>query len=102
MKLTWLPLSDAGYMVADYIAVAYTNGGARGIFPVAFAPSGGLLNENMYTTEEALVAAPGEPRFSSKGEKAVPGAKSDHELKFYYDDERQRPIPPSRQIPPQK
>ena len=102
MKLTWLPLSDAGYMVADYIGVAYTNGGARGIFPVAFAPSGGKLNEAMYTTKEALAAAPGEPRFSSKGEKPVAGAKSDHEMKFYYDDEGLRPIPPSRQIPPQK
>ena len=102
MKLTWLPLSDAGYMVADYIGVAYTNGGARGIFPVAFAPSGSTLNEAMYTTKEALVAAPGEPRFSSKGEQPVAGAKSDHEMKFYYDDERQRPIPPSRQIPPQQ
>ncbi len=102
MKLTWLPLSDAGYMVADYIGVTYTNGGPRGIFAVAFAPSGGLLNEAMYTTKEALLAAPGEPRFSSKGEKPVPGAKSDHEMKFYYDDEGLRPIPPSRQIPPQQ
>ncbi len=102
MKLTWLPLSDAGYMVADYIGVAYTNGGARGIFAVAYAPTSGLLNEAMYTTKEALVAAPGEPRFSSKGEKPVAGAKSDHEMKFFYDDEGLRPIPPSRQIPPQQ
>jgi hypothetical protein len=61
-----------------------------------------LLNEAMYTTKEALLAAPGEPRLSSKGEKPVAGAKSDHEMKFYYDDEGLRPIPPSRQIPPQK
>jgi hypothetical protein len=99
MKLTWLPLSDAGYMVADYIGVTYTNGDPRGIFAVAYAPSGAILNEAMYTTKEALLAAPGEPRFSSKGEKPVRGAKSDHEMKFYYDDEGERQIPPSRLIP---
>jgi hypothetical protein len=102
MKLTWLPLSDQGYMVADYIGVTYTNGDPRGIFAVAYAPSGGLLNEAMYTTKEALLTATGEARFSSKGEKPVPGAKSDHEMKFYYDDEGLRPIPPSRLIPPQQ
>jgi len=100
MQLTWLPLSDAGYMVADYIGVTYTHGGPRGIFAVAKAPSGALLNQAMYTTKEALLAAPGEPRFSSKGEKPVPGAKSDHEMKFYADDEGRVLIPPSRLIPP--
>jgi len=102
MQLTWLPLSDDGYMVADYIGVTYTNGDPRGIFAVAKAPSGKLLNEAMYTTKEPLLAASGEPRFSSRGEKPVPGAKSDHEMKFYYDDEGRVPIPPSRLIPPPK
>jgi hypothetical protein len=102
MQLSWLPVSDAGSMVADYIGVTYTKGNPRGIFAVAKAPSGGLLNQGMYTTKEPLLAAPGEPRFSSKGEKPVPGAKSDHEMKFYYDDEGHFPIPPSRLIPKQK
>jgi BNR repeat-like domain len=102
MKLTWLPLSDAGYMVADYIGVTYTNGNPRGIFAVAKAPSGSTLNQAMYTTKEPLLASPDEPRFSSKGEKPVPGAKSDHEMKFYLDDEGRVPIPPSRLIPPPK
>lgn len=102
MQLTWLPLSDAGYMVADYIGVTYTNGSPRGIFAVATKPSGKLLNESMYTTKEALLAAPDEPRFGSKGEKPVPGAKSDHEMKYYLDDEGKRQIPPEKLIPPQK
>jgi hypothetical protein len=99
MQLTWLPVSDQGYMVADYIGVTYNNGGPFGIFIVAKSPSGGLLNEAAYTTKEPLLAAAGEPRFSSKGEKPVTGAKSDHEMKFYYDDEGQRQIPSSRLIP---
>jgi hypothetical protein len=102
MELTWLPVSDAGYMVADYIGVTYTNGDARGIFAVAHAPSGGLLHEAMYTTKEPLFAAADEAQFTSQGEKPVRGAKSDHEMKFYLDDEGLRPLPPSRLIPPQQ
>jgi hypothetical protein len=89
-------------MVADYIGVTYTNGDPRGIFAVAKKPSGAVLNESMYTTKEPLLAAADELRFSSKGEKPVPGAKSDHEMKFYYDDEGHIPIPASRLIPPPK
>jgi hypothetical protein len=89
-------------MVADYIGVTYTGGKPRGIFAVAKAPSDAVLNEAMYTTKEPLLAASNEKRFSSKGEKPVPNAKSDHEMKFYLDDEGHVPIPASRVIPPQK
>jgi hypothetical protein len=102
MQLSWLPMSDAGYMVADYIGATYAKGKPFGVFEVAKAPSGQLLNEATYTTKEPLLASPGEPRFSSKGEMPVPGAKSDHEMKFYADDEGRVPIPTSRLIPPPK
>jgi len=92
MKLSWLPVSDLGPMVADYISVSYTNGNPFGVFAVAKAPSGGLLNEFMATTKEALLPAAGAPRFSSKGEKPVPNAKSDHPVKRYYDDEGRFPV----------
>jgi hypothetical protein len=102
MQLTWLPVSDAGYMVADYIGVTYMNGNPFGIFAVAHAPSKGLLDEAMYTTKNSLLPSSGALYFSSKGDKAVPGAKSDHVMKFYYDDEGRRQIPPEKLIPPQK
>ncbi len=102
MQLTWLPLSDAGYMVADYIGVTYTNSNPFGIFAVAHAPSHGLLDEAMYTTKDPLLPAPGARRFSSQGEKPVPGAKSDHVMKFYYDDEGRVQIPPEKLTPPQR
>ncbi len=35
MKLSWLPDSDLGKMVADYISVSYVNGNAYSVFPVA-------------------------------------------------------------------
>lgn len=102
MKLPWLPVSDQGYMVADYIGVTYNNGNPFGIFEVAHAPSGDVLNEATYTTKEPLLAVSGEPQFSSEDEKPVPGAKSDHEMKFYYDDEGTVQIPASKLIPPPK
>lgn len=96
MQLNWLPLSDAGYMVADYISVSYTNGKPFGVFAVAKPPQNGLLNEFMATTKEPLLVSPGEPRLSSADDKPVPGAKSDHKVVRYYDDEGRRPIPESR------
>ena len=99
MQLTWLPVSDAGYMVADYIGVTYNNGNPFGIFEVAHAPSHGLLDEATYTTKNPLLPAPGTPRYSSRADKPVPGAKSDHVMKFYYDDEGRRQIPPDKLIP---
>ena len=99
MKLTWLPDSDNGYMVADYIGVTYTNGNPFGIFAVAKAPNGSTLNEAMYTTKEPLLVPADAPRYSAADEKPVPGAKSDHVMKFYYDDEGTREIPADRLIP---
>jgi hypothetical protein len=99
MQLTWLPLSDNGYMVADYISVSYMNGNPFGVFAVAKAPAGGLLNEAMYTTKTPLLAAVDARRYSSNREKPVPNAKSDHQRKAYYDDGGHFPIPESRRIP---
>jgi hypothetical protein len=96
MQLTWLPLSDNGYMVADYEGVSYLNGNPFGVFAVAKTPNGSTLNEAMYTTKEPLLPSVDAPRFSSKGEEPVPNAKSDHVRTFYYDDEGTRPIPQER------
>jgi BNR repeat-like domain len=101
MQLSWLPQSQNGLMVADYLAVAYSKGNPFGVFAVAKAPSGGLFNEAMYTTKAPLLASADEPRFSSKGEKPVPNAKGKYVWK-YYDDDGEYPIPPSKQIRPMK
>ena len=93
MSLSWLPVSDLGPMVADYISVSYTNGNPFGVFAAAKAPSGGELREAMYTTRQPLLAAENAPRFSSKGELPVPNAKSDHPLRACYDDECRFPTP---------
>jgi hypothetical protein len=96
MELSWLPETQDGLMVADYLAVAYANGNPFGVFAVAKALSGGLFNEAMYTTKSPLLASAEEARFSSRGEKPVPHAKGKYVWK-YYDDDGKYPIPPSKQ-----
>ena len=98
MTLTWLPDSDDGYMVADYIGVSYVNGNPFGVFAVAQANKGSAFSEAMYTTKAPLPLAGSAPRFSGLADKPEPGAKSDHEMHFYYDDEGKREIPRSRWI----
>ncbi|MGC1372719.1 MAG: sialidase family protein [Candidatus Sulfotelmatobacter sp.] len=98
MKLAWLPVSDDGPMVADYIGVSYVNGNAFGVFAYATAPSGSTLAESMYTTKQPLPALGSALRYSGAGDKPVAGAKSDHAMHFYYDDEQTREIPQSRWV----
>ncbi len=98
MKIAWLPVSDNGPMVADYIGVSYSNGNPFGVFAVAQANNGTTFNESMFTTKSALPVSYDAPRFSSGNDHPVPGAKSDHEMKFFYDDEGEREIPRSRWI----
>jgi len=96
MQLAWLPISDNGYMVADYIHASYSNGSPFGVFAVAKAPSGAVLNEAMYTTAQPLTPGPGVPRLSAQNDRPVPNAKSDHVMKAFYDDEGERRIPAER------
>ncbi len=98
MKLAWLPNSDNGPMVADYIGVSYVNGNAYGVFANALAPSGKTLAEAIYTNKTPLPEAGSSPRFSSAADKPVAGAKSDHAMHFYYDDEGRREMPHSRWV----
>ena len=98
MKISALPVSDNGPMVADYIGVSYVDGNPFGVFPVAQPLVGTTYNESMYTTKAALPVSYDAPRFSSVNDHPVPDAKSDHAMKFYYDDEGHREIPSSRWI----
>ena len=98
MKVGWLPVSDNGPMVADYIGVSYVNGNPFGVFAVAQQLVGTTYNEAMYTTKTPLPVSYDAPRFSSLDDHPVPNAKSDHVMKFFYDDEGKREIPQSRWI----
>ncbi len=67
MQLSWLPNSQNGLMVGDYIATVFTNGVPHGAFAVAQANSGTTYNEAMYTGQGLTVASAGR-QFSSAGD----------------------------------
>lgn len=59
MLLSWLPNSQNGLMVGDYIATAFTNGVPHGVFAVASAISGSTYGEAIYTGQGLTVSAVG-------------------------------------------
>jgi hypothetical protein len=91
MQLSWLPNSQNGLMVGDYIATVFTNGVPHGAFAVATANSGSTFNEAIYTGQGLTVSAAGR-QLSSAGDKPL------HKLSDKI--ERERPekgtIPPSK------
>jgi hypothetical protein len=99
MKISWLPASQNGPMLADYLSSSYVNGKAFGVFMVAKAPANGLFNEAAYTTKNPLEAAADEPRFSSRGENRIPGVHSDRPFPRSQGEERESPnAPPSKEL----
>jgi len=67
MQLGWLPNSQNGLMVGDYIATAFANGVPHGVFAVAQANSGTIFKEAIYTAQ-GLSAASQSRQFSSAGD----------------------------------
>jgi hypothetical protein len=70
MQLGWLPISNNGLMVGDYIATAFTNGVPHGVFAVAEQTNGTQFNQAIYTAQGMTAAAQG-PQFSSAGDKPL-------------------------------
>lgn len=91
MLLGWLPNSQNGLMVADYIATAFTNGVPHGVFAVAAANSGSTFNEAIYTGQGLTVKAMGR-QLTSAGDRPL------HKLSDRLELERPEKgvIPPSR------
>ncbi len=90
MKLSWLPNSQNGLMVGDYIATAFANGVPHGVFAVAAAKSGTTFNEAMNTAQGLTVPEAG-PQLSSAGDKPL------HHLSDPIEKESpERGIPPSK------
>ena len=99
MSLGWLPDTFSGRMVADYISTSYSGGKAYAAFALARSSSGGVFDEAIYTSTQPLASSTisaDSLHFSSKSEKPVPNAKSDHGRRKFYDDDGEFPIPPRR------
>ncbi len=91
MQLKWLPNSQNGLMVGDYIATVFNNGVPHGVFAVAAAKSGSTFNEAMNTAQGLTVPETG-PQLSSAGEKPL------HKLSDAIEKERPEKgvVPPSK------
>ena len=76
MALSWLPSTDSGQMVADYIATSFAGGNAYGFFAVAKAKSGSTFNEAIYTTQMGFNVAAAEAKNKSKEDRPVESAVS--------------------------
>jgi len=101
MHLTWLPNTFSGYMVADYISVAFGGGKAFPIFAASNAKSGKLFQEAIYTTANGQdVSMPGQEFLSSYGDFPVPNAHSDHGPREFLDQEDRKPVSGKR--PPER
>jgi len=93
MQLAWLPNSQNGLMVGDYIATVFNNGEPHGVFAVAAAKSGTIFNEAMFTAQNLNVAEAGAaPQLSSAGDQPL------HRLSDVMKKERPEKgiVPPSR------
>jgi hypothetical protein len=92
MKLGWLPNSQNGLMVGDYIATAFTNGVPHGVFAVAAKKTGTTFNEAMYTAQGLTAHLEGQ-QLSSRGDKPL------HNLSDKIEKERPEKgviVPPSK------
>lgn len=77
MMLSWLASTSNGLMVGDYIATAFSQGKAFGVFAVAKAKSGSTFNEAIYTTAMGLSGLETGLMYTSAGEHPAPDAVSD-------------------------
>ena len=89
MKLSWLPNSQNGLMVGDYIATAFSNGVPHGVFAVATADCGTTFNEAMYTGQGLSAAVAGK-QLSSANDKPL----------HKFSDKVEREQPEKGRIPP--
>jgi hypothetical protein len=66
--------------VGDYTSAVFVNGKVYGVFAVATRRTGGgaTRNEAIFTNAAGLVDAAEESQYSSKNDKPVPNAHSDH------------------------
>jgi hypothetical protein len=91
MQLAWLPNSQNGLMVGDYIATAFTNGVPHGVFAVAQPSSGMVYKEAIYTGQGLAVSAGGR-QLSAAHDRVL------HNLS----DRIEREVPEKGIVPPQR
>jgi hypothetical protein len=66
MMLSWLPTSQNGLMVGDYIATVFSDGVPHGVFAVAQANAGSNFSEAIYSGQGLSVASAGRQMSSAR------------------------------------
>ena len=92
MTIAWLADTSQGRMVGDYVGVTYVAGRAFPAIAVARANNGTTFDEAIYTSTDPLIQARGV--LSAKHEPPIPGARSDHAAREFYDEEGRYPRKP--------
>ena len=85
MKVAWLPQSQNGLMVGDYIATAFVSDLAYSVFAVANQKAHGLFDEAMYAPAAGLSIAHEGPQWTSAFDRPY------LDMRFLY---HWRPLPP--------
>ena len=85
MKLDWLPQSQNGLMVGDYITTGFINDLAWSVFAVANAPTGGVFDEAMYVPAGGLAI----PQFGPQRTATFDVAYNDQRFRHHW-----TPLPP--------
>jgi hypothetical protein len=81
MTPSWLPLTNQGYMVGDYISTSIANDSkSHTVFAVAHQPVGSLLDQGMYAPMQGLSLNAKGATIRAGKDVPVPGAASDHPL----------------------
>ena len=68
MQIGWLPNSDLGYMIGDYLATSFLGSVARSTFPVAAAPVNNRFQQAIFTAVGRSLESRG-PRLSAAGDR---------------------------------
>lgn len=95
MSLAWLPNTQSGLMVGDYVATTYSNSQPRAVFAVAQTKTSSVFDEAIFTTVNPLPQTHRAVRRVTPAEAAV-NFHSDHPPRQFYDLEREHPIPPGK------
>jgi hypothetical protein len=95
MQLAWLPNTSSGVMVGDYMAAAYSNGHAYGVFAVAQTNSGSTFNEAIFATTNPLPQTRQSQHLAIRAD-AVVTRRSDHPPRKFFDLDHEHPIPQKR------
>jgi hypothetical protein len=74
----WLAKTTQGRMASDYASTIFVGREPRSIFAAAHSPQGGIFDEAVYATSIGELRIESATRRSSFGERAIPGAHSDH------------------------